>query len=471
MEKPNLKDARIRTHNKVNIIRDFKISDELKEIGKNKKYLVKTYGCQMNERDSENICAMLEGMGYTRTNTIDNADLVILNTCAIRENAHNKVFGMLGRLKHLKEERPIMVGVCGCMAQEEVVVNEIMTKNKHVDFVLGTHNLHRLPEVIKNSIDKNALEVEVWSKEGDIIEDIPIKRESKYKAWVNIMYGCDKFCTYCIVPYTRGKQRSRLKEDIIKEVSDLVSEGYQEVTLLGQNVNAYGKDIEGYNYNMANLLSDVAKTGIKRIKFVTSHPWDFTDDMISVIRDNENVLPYVHLPVQSGSNKILKLMGRKYTRESYLELVHKLRENIPNLCLTTDIIVGFPNETDEDFNDTLSIVNECKYDQAYTFIYSKRVGTPAAAMEDGISLSKKEERLQVLNELINKYSLESNKKLLNKVVDVLIDCKSEKEGMLSGYTSNNKLVNVCAPISYIGKIAKVKITECKTWSLDGVLDE
>ena len=235
--------------------------------------------------------------------------------------------------------------------------------------------------------------------------------------------------------------------------------------------NAYGKDIEGYNYNMANLLSDVAKTGIKRIKFVTSHPWDFTDDMISVIRDNENVLPYVHLPVQSGSNKILKLMGRKYTRESYLELVHKLRENIPNLCLTTDIIVGFPNETDEDFNDTLSIVNECKYDQAYTFIYSKRVGTPAAAMEDSIPILKKEERLQVLNELINKYSLESNKKLLNKVVDVLIDCKSEKEGMLSGYTSNNKLVNVCAPISYIGKIAKVKITECKTWSLDGVLDE
>ena len=462
MEKPNLKDARIRTHNKVNIIRNFKISDELKEIGKNKKYLVKTYGCQMNERDSENICAMLEGMGYTRTNTIDNADLVILNTCAIRENAHNKVFGMLGRLKHLKEERPIMVGVCGCMAQEEVVVNEIITKNKHVDFVIGTHNLHRLPEVIKNSIDKNALEVEVWSKEGDIIEDIPIKRESKYKAWVNIMYGCDKFCTYCIVPYTRGKQRSRLKEDIIKEVSDLVSEGYQEVTLLGQNVNAYGKDIEGYNYNMANLLSDVAKTGIKRIKFVTSHPWDFTDDMISVIRDNENVLPYVHLPVQSGSNKILKLMGRKYTRESYLELVHKLRENIPNLCLTTDIIVGFPNETDEDFNDTLSIVNECKYDQAYTFIYSKRVGTTAATMEDSIPILKKEERLQVLNELINKYSLESNKKLLNKVVDVLIDCKSEKEGMLSGYTSNNKLVNVCAPISYIGKIAKVKITECKT---------
>ena len=358
MNLPSLKQAKIRGKEEVKILYDdYKIPDDVQNYFKNKKYYIETYGCQMNVHDSENIKAILENIGLTETSSMTNSDLIILNTCAIRENAHNKVFGMLGRIKHLKEERPIMVGVCGCMAQEEVVVNEIISKNKHVDFVLGTHNLHRLPEVIKNSIDKNALEVEVWSKEGDIIEDIPIKRESKYKAWVNIMYGCDKFCTYCIVPYTRGKQRSRLKEDIIKEVSDLVSEGYQEVTLLGQNVNAYGKDIEGYNYNMANLLSDVAKTGIKRIKFVTSHPWDFTDDMISVIRDNENVLPYVHLLVQSGSNKILKLMGRKYTRESYLELVHKLRENIPNLCLTTDIIVGFPNETDEDFKGLVDIFN------------------------------------------------------------------------------------------------------------------
>ena len=471
MKKPDFKEARRRNSNEVSIIRDFKIEDNMKNIGLNKKYLVKTYGCQMNERDSENICAMLEGMGYIRTNTIDDADLVILNTCAIRENAHNKVFGMLGRLKHIKESRPIMIGLCGCMAQEEVVVEEILNKHKYVDLVFGTHNMHELPNILYNRINTNQRQIEVWSKEGDIIEDIPIKRESKFKAWVNIMYGCDKFCTYCIVPYTRGKQRSRLKEDIIKEVEELVNEGYMEVTLLGQNVNAYGKDIKDYNYNMANLLEDVAKTGIKRIKFVTSHPWDFTSDMIKVIKENENVLPYIHLPVQSGSNRILKLMGRKYTRESYLELVKELKENIPNISLTTDIIVGFPNESEEDFNDTLSIVNECKYDSAFTFIYSPRVGTPAAKMEDNIPLSIKEERLQRLNELVNKYSRESNERMLNKIVPVLIDGKSDKEGMLSGYTNTNKLVNVKLDESYIGKIVNVKIKDAKTWSLDGVLDE
>ena len=471
MKIPNLMDAKVRSKNKVNIIRNFKIDESLKNIGKNKNYLVKTYGCQMNERDSENICAMLECMGYTKTNDIDNADLVILNTCAIRENAHNKVFGMLGRLKHIKESKPLIIGLCGCMAQEETVVNEIINKHKYVDLVFGTHNMHELPIILKKAIDNESQQIEVWSKEGDIVEDIPIKRENKYKAWVNIMYGCDKFCTYCIVPYTRGKQRSRLKEDIIKEVKELVNDGYKEVTLLGQNVNAYGKDIEGYNYNMANLLSDVAKTGIERIKFVTSHPWDFTDDMITVIKDNNNVLPYIHLPVQSGSNRILKLMGRKYTRESYLELVKKLKENIPNISLTTDIIVGFPNETEDDFNDTLSLVEECKYDSAYTFIYSPRVGTPAASMKDDVSLKVKEERLQKLNELVNKYSRESNEKMYGKTVSVLIDSLSEKDGMLSGYTDTNKLVNVKADTSYLGKIVNVKITSVKTWSLDGELDE
>ncbi len=471
MRKPDFKEARKRSCNRVNIIRDFKIDDDKKHIGLNKKYIVKTYGCQMNERDSENICAMLEEMSYTKVDDIEDADLIILNTCAIRENAHNKVFGMLGRLKHIKEEKDITIGLCGCMAQEEVVIDEIINKHKYIDLVFGTHNIHELPNILYNVETTKERQIEVWSKEGDIIEDIPIKRESKYKAWVNIMYGCDKFCTYCIVPYTRGKQRSRLKEDIIKEVENLVKDGYMEVTLLGQNVNAYGKDIENYNYNMANLLSDVAKTGIKRIKFVTSHPWDFTSDMIKVIKENDNVLPYIHLPVQSGSNRILKLMGRKYTRETYLKLVKELKENIPNLCLTTDIIVGFPNETDEDFNDTLSIVEECKYDSAFTFIYSKRVGTPASKMEDNIPLSIKEERLQKLNELVNKYSRESNEKLLNKKVSVLIDSKSEKEGMLSGYTDTNKLVNVKADDSYIGKIVNVKITDAKTWSLDGILDE
>ena len=414
---------------------------------------------------------MLEELGYKRAINYNDADLIILNTCAIRENAHNKVFGMLGRLKHIKESKPIMIGLCGCMAQEEVVVNEIMNKHKYIDLVFGTHNMHELPNILNNAIEKENQQIEVWSKEGDIVEDIPIKRENKYKAWVNIMYGCDKFCTYCIVPYTRGKQRSRLKEDIIKEVEDLVKEGYMEVTLLGQNVNAYGKDIKDYNYNMADLLRDVAKTGIKRIKFVTSHPWDFTLDMIEVIKEYDNILPYIHLPVQSGSDRILKLMGRKYTKSSYLELVKNLKENIPNISLTTDIIVGFPNETDEDFKETLDIVNECKYDLAYTFIYSPRIGTPASKMEDNVSKEEKEKRLQVLNDLINKYSKESNERLLNKVVPVLIDGKSDKEGFLSGYSNTNKLVNVKLDESYIGKIVNIKITDAKTWSLDGVLDE
>ena len=378
---------------------------------------------------------------------------------------------MLGRLKHIKEERPLMIGICGCMAQEEVVINTLMDKYKWVNFVIGTHNLHSLPDALYNSIKNNKQQIDVWSKEGDIVEDIPVKRENKFKAWVNIMYGCDKFCTYCIVPYTRGKQRSRLPKDIVREVEELVKEGYKEVTLLGQNVNAYGKDFKDMKYDMSNLLQDVANTKIERIKFVTSHPWDFNDDMIKVIKENENVLPYIHLPVQSGSNRILKLMGRKYTKESYLELVKKLKENIKDLSLTTDIIVGFPNETIEDFNETLDIVNECKYDLAYTFIYSPRVGTPAANIKDNVTKEEKEERLQILNDLINNYSKESNDRMLNKTLSVLIDGKSEKEGMLSGYSKENKLVNVKADLSYIGKIVNVKITDAKTWSLDGVLDE
>ncbi len=471
MNTPDFKNARTRGKEEVKIIRGFKIKDEYKHLGDNKKYYVRTYGCQMNERDSENICAMLEDMGYKKALGIDDASLVILNTCAIRENVHNKVYGMLGRLKHIKEERPLMIGICGCMAQEEVVINTLMDKYKWVNFVIGTHNLHSLPDALYNSIKNNKQQIDVWSKEGDIVEDIPVKRENKFKAWVNIMYGCDKFCTYCIVPYTRGKQRSRLPKDIVREVEELVKEGYKEVTLLGQNVNAYGKDFKDMKYDMSNLLQDVANTKIERIKFVTSHPWDFNDDMIKVIKENENVLPYIHLPVQSGSNRILKLMGRKYTKESYLELVKKLKENIKDLSLTTDIIVGFPNETMEDFKETLDIVNECKYDLAYTFIYSPRVGTPAANIKDNVTKEEKEERLQILNDLINKYSKESNDRMLNKTLSVLIDGKSEKEGMLSGYSKENKLVNVKADLSYIGKIVNVKITDAKTWSLDGVLDE
>ena len=467
MLKPNMLEARKRSKNSFDF-ENFKLDKEYENIGTGLTYCVKTYGCQMNEHDSENIKAILEAMSFTELDDYEKADLVILNTCAIRENAHNKVFGLLGRLKHLKEERPsLMVGFCGCMAQEESVINELSEKYKWVDIIFGTHNIHELPKVLAKSIKEKVQDIEVYSIEGNVVEQMPVKRASKYKAWVNIMYGCDKFCTYCIVPYTRGKQRSRKKEDIIAEVEDLVKNGYQEVTLLGQNVNAYGKDLYD-DYDMASLLEDTAKTGIARIRFVTSHPWDFNSNMIDVISKYDNIMPYIHLPLQSGSNRILKLMGRRYTKESYLALFDELKAKIPNVSITTDIIVGFPNETREDFEETLDVVNYCKYDLAYTFIFSPRVGTPAAKMEDNVSLEEKEKRLQELNELINNYAKEANMKYLDKTVKVLIEDVSEKdENMLSGYTDTMKLVNVKADKKYIGKIIDVKITDAKTWSLDG----
>lgn len=462
---PNYKEAQKRTKSEVK--KEFyDISDSFKLLGLGKTYYVKTYGCQMNEHDSENIKAMLEQMSFKEASDYEKADLVILNTCSIRENAHNKTFGMLGRLKHLKEEnKNLVVGLCGCMAQEEKVVKDIMSKYKWVNFVFGTHNIHRLPFILSESFDTKKQEIEVYSKEGNIVEGIPVKRENKYKAYVNIMYGCDKFCTYCIVPYTRGKQRSRDKDDILKEINELVKEGYQEVTLLGQNVNAYGKDFD-YDYNLENLLEDVSKTNIPRVRFMTSHPWDFTDGMLEVIKKYPNIMPAIHLPVQSGSSRILKLMGRKYAKEEYITLFDKIKK-IPNVSVSTDIIVGFPNETEEDFNETLDLVNYCKYDNAYTFIFSPRENTPAAKMKDDVPLKVKEERLARLNETVNKYFLENNKKLVGKTVKVLLEGESEKKGMLFGYTDTNKLINVEADSNLIGKIIDVEVVEAKTWSLDG----
>ena len=468
MNLPSLEEARKRTKKEVlTKTNEYIVKENLKKLGLNKKYFVKTYGCQMNEHDTENIKAILEDMSFTEVDNMEDADLILLNTCAIRENAHNKVFGMVGRIKHLKESKPDLVaGICGCMAQEEHVVKEILEKYKWLDIVFGTHNIHNLPNILYEAISKKDLEVDVLSIEGDVIENIPVKRDSKYKAWVNIMYGCDKFCTYCIVPYTRGKQRSREPEYIINEVKKLVEDGYQEVTLLGQNVNAYGKDLN-INYGMSNLLEDVAKTGINRVRFVTSHPWDFTDEMIDIIAKYDNIMPYIHLPLQSGSSSVLRKMGRRYTKEEYLTLYKKIREKLPYSSITTDIIVGFPNETDEDFNETLEVVNECKFDSAFTFIFSPRIGTPAARMEDSISLEVKEKRLQELNELINKYSKEANDKYLGKTVPVLIEDFSEKDSsMLMGYTDTMKLVNVKGDASLIGKIVNVKITDVKTWSMD-----
>ena len=470
MNLPNLKEAKVRTKNKVDIVNNaYNIPEEVKNIGKNKTYHIITYGCQMNVHDSENISAIMEDLGYTKNENMDKSDVIILNTCAIRENAHNKVTGMLGRIKHLKETRPeIITMLCGCMAQEEGIANMLKDKYKWVNIVFGTHNIHMIPTYLLNNLKEQTQELEVFSIEGNVYEGIPVKRDSKYTAWVNIMYGCDKFCTYCIVPYTRGKQRSRLNIDIINEVKELVKDGYKEVTLLGQNVNAYGKDLDT-NYTFANLLEDVAKTNIDRIRFVTSHPWDFTDEMIEVISKYDNIMPYIHLPIQSGSDEILKKMGRKYTIKEYTTLFNKLKSKIPNVSISTDIIVGFPNETEEDFNATLDIVRKLRYDLAYTFIYSKREGTPASKMEDTITLETKKERLAKLNELVNECAKENNMKYLNKEVKVLLTDHSDKLDNLSGYTDTMKLVNVKADDKYLGKIVNVKITDAKTWSLDGVL--
>ena len=472
MNLPDLKEAKVRTNKEIKIIRDdYKVPENMKKIGEGKKYYLKTYGCQMNVHDSENIKAILEDMSFEETVEMEDADIIILNTCAIRENAHNKMFGFLGRVKHLKQsKKDIICGICGCMAQEESVVEVIKTKYKWVDIVFGTHNIHKLPEILEESINKQKQEIEVFSIEGDVYEGIPVKRDSKYKAWVNIQYGCDKFCTYCIVPYTRGKQRSRMPEDIINEVKELVKDGYKEVTLLGQNVNAYGKDLN-INYTMSNLLEETAKTGIERVRFVTSHPWDFDDEMIDIIAKYDNIMPYIHLPLQSGSDRILKLMGRRYTKEKYLQLFNKIKTRVPNCSITTDIIVAFPGETEEDFKDTLDVVNKCKYDSAFTFIYSPRVGTPASLMKNDLTEEEKNRRLYELNEVVNKYANEANQKYMGKVVKVLLESPSEKEGRLMGYTDTMKLVNVDADSSYLGKIVDVEITDVKTWSLDGKIIE
>lgn len=467
MHLPDYKEARtrdIRPYKRIEFTEDSEVKDKYKGMT----FYLKTYGCQMNEHDSENIEALLVFLGFSKVDRYEDADLVLLNTCSIRENAHNKAFGMLGRLKHLKEEKKnLIVGLCGCMAQESGVVEKILRDYKWVNFVFGTHNMYQLPEIIDKAIEENKQQIEVFSREGDLIEGLPVLRVNNYKAYVNIIYGCNKFCTYCIVPYTRGRERSRLKEDVLAEVKKLVDDGYKEVTLLGQNVNAYGKDIYD-DYTMANLLEDVAKMGIPRIRFTTSHPWDFTDEMIDVIAEYPNIMPSVHLPVQSGSSRILKLMGRRYTRESYLELFHKIKDKVPGVSISTDIIVGFPGETEEDFQETLSLVRECQYDNAFTFVFSKREGTPACRLADPVSQEEKEERLQRLNEVVNTYFLENNKKLVGKEVEVLVEGISEKKHMYYGYTDTNKLINFSSKKELTpGDLVMVKVSEAKTWSLDG----
>ena len=469
MKLPDYTKAKMRKDKNDNVI-SYNIDKSLVDKYKGKKFFLKTYGCQMNEHDSENLRAMLLELGFSESDHYEDSDLILLNTCSIRENAHNKAFGMLGRVKHLKEtKKDLIVGICGCMAQEKVVVDKILDKYKYVNFVIGTHNMDHLPYIVDKAINTGLQEVEVYSEELDLVEDIPLKRDTTYKAYVNIIYGCDKFCTYCIVPFTRGRQRSRKKEYILDEIRKLIKDGYKEVTLLGQNVNAYGKDLYD-DYSFSDLLRDVAETKIERVRFVTSHPWDFTDEMIDVISKYPNIMPSVHLPVQSGSSRILKLMGRRYTKEEYLELFNKLKNKVKNIAISTDIIVGFPGEEEKDFLETLSLVDECKFDNAFTFIYSKREGTAACKLLDNTPIEEKEERLQRLNNLVNKYFLENNKKLVGKIEKVLVEGSSKKENHYFGYTEGNKLVNFTGNNIEVGSIVSVKIVDAKTWSLDGEVD-
>lgn len=428
--------------------------------------LINTFGCQQNENDSEKIAGLLNEMGYGFTDSASNADLVVFNTCAIRENAENKVFGQLGILKPLKKMRPSMIiALCGCMANEEHVKEKIKSRYRHVDIVFGTNSIHRLPEYLYYTLLTNRRSLE-FKEDTGIYEGIPTLYESKVKAGVPIMYGCNNFCAYCIVPYVRGRERSREESEIIKEVQSLCDRGYKEVMLLGQNVNSY----RGRGDNFARLLYRVSDTGIPRIRFMTSHPKDISDSILHAMAERENICKCLHLPLQAGSNKVLSAMNRKYTREKYLKIVSKARELMPDIVLTTDIIVGFPCETNEDFEETLEMIKTVRYDMIYSFIFSPRKGTPAEKTENVLSEEEKKKNFDRLLELQNEISFEKNQGLLNKTLPVLVEGASKTDkSVLTGRTEGGKIVNFKADDSVIGEIVDVKITNAGTFSLNGVL--
>jgi len=441
--------------------------------GKEMYYHIETYGCQMNVHDSEKLAGMLEEMGYKYTEDLEKADVLLFNTCAVREHAEVRVLGRVSQIKELKNRNPnLIIGISGCMMQEKHIVEAIREKYPHVDIVFGTHNIYKFPELLWQALNSRVQVIDVIENTQNVIEGLPIRRDSNLKAWVNIIYGCNNFCTYCIVPYTRGREKSRRPEDIIAEVKELAEKGYKEITLLGQNVNSYGKDLGG-DINFAKLLymlNDIK--GIERIRFMTSHPKDISDELIYAMRDLDKVCEHLHLPVQAGSNKILERMNRRYTREHYLEIIDKVRVNIPEIAITTDIIVGFPGETEEDFFQTLDLVERVRFDGAYTFMYSKRAGTPAASMPDQVDEEVKKDRLIRLIELQNKISLEKSAELKGKVVEVLIEGVSKRDpNKLTSRTRTNKVVHFVGDESLIGKLANVKITETKAWTMQGELVE
>ncbi|MFA7163593.1 MAG: tRNA (N6-isopentenyl adenosine(37)-C2)-methylthiotransferase MiaB [Caldicoprobacterales bacterium] len=445
--------------------------DELKNRLANKglKYHIITYGCQMNVHDSEKLAGMLSEIGYTETSSQHDADLVLFNTCCVRENAELKVYGNVGALKAYKQANPNMIiGVCGCMMQQEEIAKFIVDRFPFVDLVFGTHNLHRFPQLILQALDSSHTIIEVLDEEGTIVEHIPTKRDKGVSAWTTIMYGCNNFCSYCIVPYVRGRERSRDPEEIVNEITKLGNQGYKEITLLGQNVNSYGEDMGG-GYLFHDLLSDINKiNSIERIRFMTSHPKDLSKELIRTMANSEKVCEHLHLPIQAGNNRILKAMNRKYTREEYIGLVESVREAMPDIALTTDIIVGFPGESSQEFEDTLDIIKRLKFDSAYTFIYSPRKGTPAVNIEDKISIEEKKERLAKLIEIQSKISRMKNDAYIGKVKEVLVEGRSKtNDKVLTGRTRENKIVNFLADEKVIGQLIRVKITKARSWSLEG----
>ena len=453
--------------------------EKVKEINqhKNVKYYILTMGCQLNENDSEKLCGMIEQMGYEPTDKYQEADLVVFNTCCVRENAEDRLFGKLGELKKIKEEKGTIIAIGGCMMQQKHITQKLHESYPFVDIIFGTHTLHKLPENVYKILESNKKIEDILDIEGKVYEGLPIKRESNIKASVTIMYGCNNFCTYCIVPYVRGRERSRHPKDILKEVKTLAKKGYKEIMLLGQNVNSYlvaenwRKEAKQYNgvNSFATLLREINKIeGIERIRFVSPHPKDFTDDVIEAISECEKVCKLIHLPLQSGSTQVLKRMNRKYPKEQYLELVEKMKRKIPNLTLSTDIIVGFAGETEEDFKDTLDIVNKVRFEQVYMFIYSKREGTPGAKMENQIPEKIKHERFNRLKALVESQISENNQKYIGTVQKVLIEGKSKNNKQTyTGRTDSNKVVIIEGTDELIGKVINVKIVSEHMWYLKG----
>lgn len=433
------------------------------------KYLFHIFGCQMNEADAEVLAGHLEAQGYTKALSEEEADIILLITCCVREHAESRVYGKIGELYRLKQLKPTLIlGVCGCMTQQSDVAEKLRTRFPYLDLIFGTHNLPEFPRLLEQACASGELVFEVLPEAEGIVEDLPRLRNDGLKSWVTIMYGCNNYCTYCIVPYVRGRERSRQPHAIANEIKDLASRGYREITLLGQNVNSYGKDLDK-DVSFATLLGDIEGIkGIERVRYMTSHPRDFTEELIEVIARSKKVCEHFHLPVQSGSNNMLKAMNRGYTREHYLSLVRKIREVVPNAALTTDFIVGFPGETEQDFEDTLSLVREARFDSAYTFAYSPRTGTPAAELADQLSEEEKNRRLRKLIDLVGVSSLERNLPLLDQTVEVLVEGPSKNDpSRLTGRTRTNKLVHFVGEVELIGKLVDVKIIKVQTWSLIG----